>query len=223
MTAIYRTYWKREWCHACRSPFDFIHGLWFCLIVVTLFPIALSASAQTLKSIAPAVIWVAAILSNLLSLERIFRDDKDSGTLEQIWLGGQGLVTWLCIKLTVHWTFSCLPLVMLSPLIGYVLGLPPDVLLTVLLSLLFGTPTLMILGAIVSALTLNLKKSGLLLGLLVLPLTVPIFIFGLAAIEFADYGFSSIAQLMLLFGLMLAAWALGPLVVAYSLRLAIMH
>ncbi len=219
----YRVYWQREWQQACRDPFEFIHGLWFCLIVATLFPLALSVYPQILVKIAPPVLWITAILSNLLSTERLFREDLANGTLEQIWLCGRGLMGWALVKLAVHWIFSCIPLILLSPLLGYVFGLATPVLYAAFFSLLLGTPTLMILSGIVSALTLNVKKSGLLLGLLVLPLTVPVFVFGIAAMEFVDYGFNGWAQFSLLMAMMLLALAFGPIIIAYALKLSIVH
>lgn len=181
------------------------------LIVVTLFPLGLGADPQLLARIAPGIVWVAALLSSLLALERLFRDDFLDGSLEQLLLLPAPLPLTVISKVTAHWLVTGLPLLLLSPLIALLLALDFASWRAVALTLLLGTPTLSLLGAIGVGLTVGLHRGGVLLSLLVLPLAVPVLIFASAAIDAATQGLAINGYLAMLGAILAGSAAIAPL------------
>ncbi|MBD7019890.1 heme exporter protein CcmB, partial [Klebsiella pneumoniae] len=171
----------RELRLAWRSGAEILNPLWFFLIVITLFPFGVGAAAQLLAQIAPGVVWVAALLAALLVMDRLFRDDWQDGSLEQLMLLPTPLVAVVLVKVVAHWMMSGLPLLIVSPLAALLLGMSLHDAGVLALTLLLGTPTLSFLGAVGVGLTVGLKRGGVLLSLLVLPLAVPLLIFATAA------------------------------------------
>ncbi|MBD1554199.1 heme exporter protein CcmB [Pseudomonas typographi] len=212
---------KREVRLLCRRPGELLNPLVFFAIVVALFPLALGAQPQLLQAVAPGLVWVAALLAVLLSLEGLFRSDFEDGSLEQMVLSPQPLALLMLAKVLVHWLFSGLALVLLAPLLGVMLGLPLVCLPVLLASLLLGTPVLSLLGAIGAALTVGLKRGGLLLALLVLPLYIPVLILGSGALQAALQGLPSGGYLLWLASLAALALALAPLAIAAGLRISV--
>src|ERR1700674_1018337 len=173
----------RELCLSFGRPVHLFQPLVFFLIVTTLFPLGLSLQLSQLRDIAPGVLWVAALLSSLLSLESLFKSDADDGTLEQLALSGQGLTLIVVAKTGAHWLVTGLALVIGSRILATALGIPTSAFAIIMLSLALGTLTLSWLGAIGAGLTIGLRRGNVLLSLIVLPLATPLLIFGAAATE----------------------------------------
>jgi heme exporter protein B len=192
----------------------------FFLMVTTLFPLALSPELSRLRDVAPGVLWVAALLSSLLAADALLKSDAQDGTLEQYVLSGQPLTLLLLAKTAAHWILSGLPLVLISPIVAVALGAPVAALAVVMLSLIFGTLALSLLGAIGAALTIGLRRGSLLLALLVLPLAMPLLIFGARAVELAIAGESAAGPLYLLAAMMVLALTLAPLTSAAAVRIS---
>lgn len=192
----------------------------FFAMVTTLFPLAISPELGQLREIAGGVLWVAALLAALLGLEFLFRADHADGTLEQMLLSGQPLALLAMAKGAAHWTACGLPLVLVSPLLAVGLGVPLDALCVVMASLALGTGILSALGAIGAALTLGLRRGGMLLSLLVLPLAMPALIFGARAIDMSIHGDSARGPLLLLAAMLVLAVTLAPLAIAAALRIS---
>ncbi len=211
---------RRDLLLAYRRRGELAVPLLFFLIVITLFPLGVSPSPQILGMIAPGVLWVAALLACLLASDGLFRHDFDDGSLEQILLGVQPLYLVAVAKVLAHWLVSGLPLTVLAPLLATLLFLPTEAWPALLLSLLLGTITLSLIGSIGAALTVSLRKGGLLLALLILPLYVPVLIFGTSAVDAAAGGLPYHTQLAVLGGLALLALGLAPLAIAAALRIS---
>src|SRR5687768_5608530 len=188
-----------------RRPSDAATALLFFVIVASLFPLGVGAEPNLLRAIAPGVIWVAALLSSLLSLARLFAADYADGTLEQLLLGAAPLGVVVAAKPLAHWLVAGLPLVAIAPLIALQYGIPASLHGVLALSLLIGTPVLSLVGAIGAALTLGLRGGGVLRALLVLPLYVPILILGAGSVEMAAAGLGAQGQLILLAAMLLVA------------------
>lgn len=193
----------------------------FFLMVTTLFPLALSPELPRLREVAPGVLWVAALLSSLLASDSLLKSDAQDGTLEQYVLSGQPLTWLLLAKTAAHWMLSGLPLVLISPLVALALGVPPAALGIVIASLLIGTLTLSLLGAIGAGLTIGLRRGSLLLALLVLPLAMPLLIFGARAVELAVAGEPVAGPMYLLAALLALALTLAPVTAAAAVRISI--
>jgi heme exporter protein B len=193
----------------------------FFVMVTTLFPLALSPELSRLRDVAPGVLWVAALLSSLLAADSLLRSDAQDGTLEQYVLSGQPLTWLLLAKTAAHWMLSGWPLVLMSPLVALALGVPAGALDTVIASLLMGTLTLSLLGAIGAALTIGLRRGSLLLALLVLPLAMPLLIFGARAVELAIAGEPVAGPMYLLAALLVLTLTLAPLTTAAAVRISI--
>jgi heme exporter protein B len=206
---------------AMRSRAELGVQLLFYVIVVTLFPLAVGADATLLRALGPGVLWVAALLASLLSLPRIFATDFADGTLEQIALSAHPLPALIGGKIAGHWISTGLPLALISPILGAQFGLSADERWLLALGLLIGTPTLSLLGAIGAALTLGLRAGGGLLALLILPLYVPILIFGAGSIDAMRTGLGAGPQLSLLLAALLAALVGAPLAAAAAVRIAL--
>ncbi|MDQ7990589.1 MAG: heme exporter protein CcmB [Candidatus Dactylopiibacterium sp.] len=205
---------------AWRARSDLLVALSFFVIVASLFPFGVGAEPERLRAIGPGVVWVAALLAALLALPRLFEKDAEAGVLEQLLLSPEPAVLWVAAKIVAHWLATGLPLVLLSPLLGLMYRLEGAGLGVLAAGLLLGTPVLSLVGAIGAALTLGLRGAGSLLALLVLPLFVPVLVFGAGAVEAWSAGMGVSAQFSLLGGGLLAALALAPFACAAALRLA---
>ncbi|MCB1734247.1 MAG: heme exporter protein CcmB [Gammaproteobacteria bacterium] len=212
---------RRDLLLAFRRPAEIANPLLFFIIVVTLFPLGIGPEPNTLQTIAPGVIWVAALLASMLSLDGMFRTDFDDGALEQILLSPHPLSVLVLAKVIAHWMVSGLPLILLSPLLGMFMNLTSQSIVALVLTLLLGTPVLSLIGSIGTALTVGLRKGGVLLSLLVLPLYIPVLIFAASAVEVAGVGFPIAAQLSFLGALLALALTLAPLATAASLRISV--
>jgi len=220
MLAIARTLVARDLLLAMRRKSDVATALLFFVIVASLFPLGIGAEPNQLRAIAPGVIWVAALLSSMLSLVRLFAGDHADGTLEQMLLGAAPLGVVVAAKALAHWIVSGLPLVLIAPVIALQYDVAAPLYAVLALSLLLGTPILSIIGAIGAALTLGLRGGGVLLSLLVLPLYVPVLIMGAGAVEMAAAGLSSAGQLLLLGAFLVVAAAFAPWAAAAALRIS---
>lgn len=212
---------RRELRIALRSGAEIINPLWFFLIVVTLFPLSIGPEPQLLARIAPGIVWVAALLASLLSLERLFKDDFLDGSLEQLVLMPMPLTLTVLAKVIAHWLLTGLPLLVLSPLVALLLSFDIATWQAVALTLLLGTPTLSFIGAIGVALTVGLRKGGVLLSLLVLPLYIPVLIFATSAIDAASMGLPIAGYLAILGAMLAGSMTLAPFAAAAALRVSI--
>jgi heme exporter protein B len=212
---------KRDLRLSLRHRGDIAMPILFYVIVVCLFPLGARPEAKLLASYAPAILWVAALLSTLLAMERLFRSDFDDGSLEQILLSPYPTAWLMMAKLTAHWLSTGLFLVMISPLLALILGLPERVIPVLLLSLLLGTPILSLIGAIGMALTVGLPRGGMLLALLILPLYTPVLIFGANGVAAAVEGLPVQGPMLLLAAMLVLALTLAPLAIAAALRVSV--
>lgn len=206
---------------AFRRRTDIVTGLFFFIIVVSLFPLGVSPELEVLRNIAPGVVWVAALLASMLSLSRLFAEDHRDGTLEQIMLSSQPLSLLVLSKVLAHWLISGLPLVMISPLMAMQFDLSGEARNVLVFALLLGTPVLSLLGAVGAALTLGVRGGGLLVSVLVLPLYVPVLIFGAGAVEATVSGLGADAHLSLLGAFLLLSMILTPWATAVALRIMV--
>jgi heme exporter protein B len=212
---------RRELALSFRRPDQLLQPLVFFLIVTTLFPLGLSVQLSLLRDMAPGVLWVAALLSSLLSLDALFKSDADDGTLEQLALSGQGLNVIVMAKTLAHWLVSGAALVLVSPVVGTALAIPEAAFGTMMLSLSLGTLTLSWLGAIGAGLTVGLKRGNVLLSLIVLPLAMPLLIFGAGATDRAISGTSAAGALYLLAALCVLTCTLAPFAATAALRISL--
>ena len=210
----------RELLVLWRSPAEIINPLFFFVMVISLFPLAISPKPELLATVAPGVLWVAALLAVMSSLDGLFRRDQESGVLDMLLTAPVIPVVPVLAKLLAHWLLTGLPLVLISPLLGHMLQLPDGALGTVMLSLLLGTPALTIVGAIGAALTVGLNRGGILLAVLVLPLYIPVLIFGAGAVSAAAGGANVDGILAILGALLALTISLGPLAVSAGLKIS---
>ncbi|WP_277753965.1 heme exporter protein CcmB [Rosenbergiella epipactidis] len=211
----------RELKIAFRHRAEVINPLWFFLIIVTLFPLGIGPESTLLARIAPGIVWVAALLASLLGLERMFRDDYLDGSLEQLLLLQTPLPMVVLAKVFAHWLTSGLPLVILSPLASLFLSLNFTGWWGLVLTLLLGTLTFSFLGAIGVALTVGLRRGGVLLSLLVLPLAIPILIFASSAVDAASQGLAISGYLAILAAMLVVSVVLAPFAIAAALRVSL--
>lgn len=221
MSSGFTTIIRRDLLQAFRNRSDIVTTLFFFVMVASLFPLAVSPDPVVLRQLGPGVLWVAALLACMLSLARLFALDYADGTLEQLVISPNSLSVLALGKIVAHWLVSGLPVVLLSPLLALQYGMQSHSLLILALSLLLGTPALSLIGAIGAALTLGVRGSGLLVALLVLPLYIPILIFGSGAVTASQTGMSAEANLSLLAASSLLALILAPLATATALRIAV--
>ena len=212
---------KRELQIAMRKQAEILNPLWFFLIVITLFPLVIGPDPELLSRIAPGVAWVAALLSALLSFERLFRDDYIDGSLEQLMLTSQPLVLTALAKVLAHWLLTGLPLILLSPIAALLLSLEIPIWWALVLTLLLGTPVLSCLGAIGVALTVGLRKGGVLLSLLVVPLFIPVLIFSASLLDAAGLNLPYNGQLAILGAILAGVMTLSPFAIATALRISL--
>ncbi|MDX9874015.1 MAG: heme exporter protein CcmB [Spongiibacteraceae bacterium] len=212
---------RRDLQVAIRSRAALANPLLFFLMVGTLFPLGIGPEAARLGPLAPGILWVVALLATLLASESIFRTDYDDGSLEQMLLSPVSLYLLALAKTFAHWLISGLPLALMSPLLAMMLQLPAAAMPALALSLLLGTAVLSQIGAIGAALTVGLRRGGLLLSLIVLPLYMPVLIFGASAVKAAAEGLPFSGQLAVLGAMLALAVPLAPLAVAAALRLSV--
>jgi heme exporter protein B len=206
---------------ALRQGFDSAMAVAFFVIACTLFPFGVGPEPQTLARIAAGILWVAALLAALLSLERLFHADYEDGSLELLALTPLPLSAVVAAKTVAHWLTTGVPLTLAAPVLAVLLQLDLQALPTLVLALALGTPILSLVGAVGAALVLGARRGGVLLALLVLPLYIPVLIFGVAAVDAAAFGFPMRPHLLMLAGLLSAAAALAPWAAAAALRQAL--
>jgi heme exporter protein B len=221
MTRVFMLLVVREARLLCRRPAELANPLVFFAIVIALFPLAVGPQAALLRTLSPGLLWVAAVLAVLLSLDGLFRADFEDGVLEQWMLSSHPLALLVLAKVLAHWLFSGLALVLLAPLLGLMLGLPGRCLPVLLASLLLGTPILSLLGAVGAGLTVGLKRGGLLLALLILPLYIPVLILGSGALQSSLQGIPVAGHLLWLASLAVLALTLTPFAIAAGLRISV--
>lgn len=221
MLSILTTIIRRELLIAYRRQADILNPLWFFIIVITLFPLSIGPDPALLARISPGILWVAALLSALLSLERLLRDDFQDGALEQLMLMPVPLSIAVMAKVFAHWLLTGIPLILITPLLAVLLSLDFNTWVAAVFTLVLGTPTLSFIGAIGVALTVGLQKGGVLLSLLVLPLYIPILIFATSAIDAAMLGMPYSGQLAILGAMLMGAITLTPLAISAALRISV--
>ncbi len=211
---------RRDLILAVRRRAEIANPLFFFVIVVTLFPLGIGAQAKLLQAMAPGVIWVSALLAAMLSLDSLFRSDFDDGSLEQMLLSPFPVSVLVLGKIVAHWLVTGLPLILIAPLLAVFLGLPENAMGTLVITLVLGTPVLSLIGAIGVALTLGLRRGGMLLSLLVLPLYIPVLIFASNAVDMAAMGMAVSAQVNILMAILFLALVLAPLPAAAALKMS---
>ena len=212
---------RRELAIAFRKPAEILNPLWFFLMIITLFPLLMGPNPELLGKIAPGIGWVAALLSALLSFERLFKDDYLDGSLEQLMLLPVGLPQVALAKVLAHWLLTGLPLILLSPIAAILLSLEMHVWWALVLTLLLGTPILSCLGAIGVALTVGLRKGGTLLSLLILPLFLPVLIFAAAVLEASTLNMGYSGQLAIIGAILAITLTFSPFAIAGALRISL--
>ena len=212
---------RRQLLLAMRRPIEMGNPLLFFTMVIVLFPLGLGPAPDKLAIFAPGVLWITALLSNLLTSDAVFRSDFDDGSLEQLVLAPQPLFLSALAYILAHWLTTGLLLALVSPIFALMLNLPVSALSTLIVSLLLGTAVLSLLGGIGAALTVGLKRGGVLISLLILPLYLPVLIFGTAAVQAAVTGTPSGPYLAILGAMLSLAIALAPLAIAAGLRISI--
>ncbi len=211
---------RRDLLLALRNRAELANPLLFFVMVITLFPLAVGADPKLLSRIAAGIIWVAALLASMLSLDGIFRSDFEDGTLEQMLLSAHPVPVLVLAKVSAHWLVTGLPLLLMAPLLAMMLGLSTDAYGILLLTILLGTPVLSLIGSIGVALTIGLRKGGIILSLLVLPLYVPVLIFAASAVDVATSGLPATAQISMMLGFLFLALSLSPVATAAALKMS---
>jgi len=212
---------RREILLTMRHPADLLNPLVFFVLVVSLFPLGISPSDEVLREIAPGVIWVAALLATLLSMELMFKSDYEDGSLEQMSISPQPFMMLVGGKIIGQWLVSGLPLVLISPMLALMLSLGEEGIKAMFISLLLGTPTLSLLGSIGAGLTIGLKKGGVLIAILILPLYIPTLILGTHMIQVAEAGGTYTGEILWMSALLALSVGLAPFATAESIRIAL--
>ena len=212
---------RRDLVLAVRRRAEMANPILFFILVTSLFPLGIGANPNLLQAAGPGIIWVAALLAALLSLESIFRSDFEDGSLEQYLMSSHPVSVLVLGKIIAHWLITGLPLLVISPLLGILLGLPAAGIKILMITLLLGTPILSLIGAVGVALTVGLRKGGMILSLLVLPLYVPLLIFASSAVDSAAAGLPVTAHLSLIAALLVLAMSLSPFATAAALRVSL--
>jgi heme exporter protein B len=211
---------RRDLLVAARHKSELANPLVFFLIAITLIPLGVSPEKSVLALLAPGIVWVMALLATLLSLDGLFRSDYDDGSLEQMLISPQSLYFAVMAKVLVHWLVSGLPVTLLAPVLGLMLSLPAEGYWALFLSLLLGTAAMSLIGAVGAALTVSLRKGGLLLSLIVMPLYIPVLIFGASAVQTAVQGGTIGMQLAVLGAFLALAVVMAPLAAMGALRIS---
>ncbi|HAY45176.1 MAG TPA: heme exporter protein CcmB [Gammaproteobacteria bacterium] len=208
----------RDCKHHLRKQSDILNPLCFFIIICSLFPLGLSAERELLNTIGGGVIWVSILLSLMMGLNQLFRDDYEAGVLEQFLFTNTSLTQVVLAKIAAYWCVSALPMIILSPIVGTAYHLTSDQILVLVMGLALGSPTLALLGSIGSALTLNLKNGGVLLAILILPLFAPVLIFGAGMVNAVHIGLPVNAQLSILGALLFGSLSLAPFATSFALK-----
>jgi heme exporter protein B len=211
---------RRDLLLAYRNRAEFVNPLLFFVMVITLFPLAIGTFPELLSRISPGIIWVAALLASMLSLDAIFRSDFDDGSLEQMLLSAHPVAVLVIAKIVAHWLVTGLPLLMVSPVLAEMLGMPGEARWTMMLTILIGTPVLSLIGSIGVALTVGLRKGGIILSLLVLPLYVPVLIFAASAIDSAAGDLDVSMQINMMLAFLFLALSLAPWATSAALKMS---
>ncbi len=211
---------RRDLTLVLRNRGEFANPLLFFILVITLFPLAIGAIPELLARIAPGIIWVAALLAAMLSLDSIFRSDFEDGSLEQLLLSAHPMAVLVLAKVCAHWLVTGLPLLIMAPILAEMLGMAEEAQGILFITILLGTPVLSLIGSIGVALTIGLRKGGIILSLLVLPLYVPVLIFAASAIDGASAGFEVTKQINMLLAFFFLALSLSPWATASALRMS---
>jgi heme exporter protein B len=219
--AAFRLTLTRDLLIAFKRKNDILNPFMFFVIVVSLFPLAISPEPSKLAEISAGVVWIAVLLSAMLSMDSLFRADFEDGSLEMLLLSPHPLFFLVLAKNLSHWLVSGLPVVLASPLLGYMLNLPSASYTTLFLSLLIGTPTLSLIGSIAVALTVGLGSRGLILAVITLPFSVPVLIFGTLAVQASATGLPAGGYLALMLALLAGSLSLAPLTSAAALRISV--
>jgi heme exporter protein B len=212
---------KRDLLIAFKRRNDIANPFMFFFIVVSLFPIGISPESAKLSEIAPGVLWIAVLLSSMLSMDSLYRADYEDGSLELLLLSPNPLYFLVLAKNISHWVVSGLPIILVSPILAYMLSLPSNAYWVLVASLLLGTPIISLIGSIAVALTVGLGSRGLILAVITLPMSVPVLIFGTLAVRSQIDGIDPIGYLALLFAMFAAALSLAPLASAAALRISV--
>ena len=221
LLSVVRAVVARDLLVVMRNKSDAGNTVLFFVIVTSLFPLGIGPETALLRSIAPGVVWVAALLASMLALPRLFSVDHADGTLEQLVLLPHPLGLLVGSKVFAHWLVCGFPLVLIAPLLGLQFGLEPDAVSMLMLTLALGTPVLSLLGGVAAALTLGLRASGVLVPLIVLPLCVPVLIFGAGAVDAVASGLSPAPHLSLLGAYLVPSALFGPWAAAAAIRIAL--
>jgi len=221
LTAAFSLLMKRDLTLALRRRSEMVNPLLFFVLVSSLFPLGIGGSTKLIEEVGPGVVWVAALLATLLSLDSMFRSDFEDGSLEQFLLSSHPVAVLVIAKVIAHWVVTGLPLLLVAPLLGVLLSMPPGAVGVLMLTLLLGTPVLSLVGAVGVALTVALRRGGVILSLLVLPLYVPVLIFGSTAVDTAASGIPVGGQLLVLGALLFLALALAPVAAAAALKISL--
>ncbi len=211
---------RRDLILAVRLRAEAVNPVFFFILVVTLFPLGIGAETKLLQTMATGIIWVSALRAAMLSLDSLFRSDFDDGSLEQLLLSPHPLTILVFAKIIAHWLVTGLPLLIVAPLLAVFLGLPQQALGTLLITLVLVTPVLSLIGSIGVALTVGLRRGGMILSLLVLPLYVPVLIFASNAVAMAGNGYAVDAQINILIAILLLSVVLAPLPAAAALKMS---
>lgn len=219
-TQAFFTLLQRDLKIAIRHRGDIFNPLLFFIMVVTLFPLGIGPEPQMLARVAPGIIWVAALLASMLSLERLFKADFSDGSLEQMLLSPQPLAILVLAKVLAHWILTGVPLIIIAPLLAVLLNLDGNSYGALISTLALGTPVLSLLGAIGVALTVGLRKGGVLLSLLILPLYIPVLIFATSALDAAGMNLPYDGQLAIIGAMLVGSLTLAPFAIGASLRVS---
>ena len=212
---------RRDLVLAFRRRAEIANPIFFFIIVVTLFPFGVGTNPKLLQAMAPGIIWVSALLAVMLSLDSLFRSDFEDGSLEQMLLSSHPLTVLVLAKIIAHWMVTGLPLLIVAPLLAVFLGLPEQALGTLLLTLVLATPVLSLIGSIGVSLTVGLRRGGMIISLLVLPLYIPVLIFASNAVEMAGNGLAVDAQINILIAIFFMSAVLAPLPAAAALKMSV--
>jgi heme exporter protein B len=221
MFAAWTALIRRDLKLAVRQGFDSLMAMVFFVLAATLFPFGVGPEPEMLARLAPGILWVAALLAALLSLERLFQADYEDGSLDLLAVSALPLPLVVAAKIAAHWLTTGLPLVAAAPVLALLLNLPASAFAILILSLILGTPSLSLIGAAGAALVVGARRAGVLLALLILPLYIPVLIFGVAAVDAAQFGFPTRPHLLMLTAVLLGAVVLAPWAAAAALRQAL--
>lgn len=221
LTSAFSLLLKRDLTLAYRRRTELVNPLLFFVLVTAMFPLGIGNDPKLIEAVGPGVIWVAALLAALLSLDGMFRSDFDDGALEQFMLSAHPVSILVLAKVLAHWLVTGLPLFIAAPLLAVLLNIPNAAIPTLMLTLVLGTPVLSLIGSVGVALTVGLRRGGVILSLLILPLYVPVLIFATDAVKTASVGIPTNAQLFILSAMLVGSLVLAPLATAASLRISL--